>query len=272
MRGRTIRVAGALAVLVLVAACGSDGDEGVAPDGQGGATSSAAATDDRCGIDVGSPVRGVRLPTGDGDTWGQLVGTGDLSGTPTTAVVLLHQTGPAGLCGWLRLADRMVDDDLWALPLDVCGYGDSTCSDTTPAADQVTAAADWLRDQVGAERIVLMGASMGGWLTVDAVAHGLEVDAWVDLSAPDGFGTPFLTEQAADVRATGLPGLVVMSETDGDAEMRAARRLARDSDARFLDGRNGHGYTMLARLDGSLNRVGREVVAFVRGGAEGPGE
>ena len=82
---------------------------------------------------------------------------------------------------------------------------------------------------MGAERVVLVGASMGGSQTVIAVADGAEVDGWADLSGPNVWAGTTLADLAADVRARGLPGLVAHAADDDDTWYAAAQALAAGS-------------------------------------------
>jgi dienelactone hydrolase len=113
---------------------------------------------------------------------------------------------------------------------------------------------------------VLVGASMGGSMTVMAVASGADVDAWVDLSGPSGWDGVLLADLAPQVAQQGVPGLVVQATSDGQAEYAAAQTLARDSNAEFLDGGAGHGYELLVDPDGVLLPAGRAVLDLAQAG------
>lgn len=145
-----------------------------------------------------------------------------------------------------------------------CGYGDSTCSprgDADPL-NEVAPAIAHARTELGARRVVLMGASMGGSLTVLAAAGGADADSWVDVSGPPAWeGVP------TGPLAARLPagGLVVIARSDGRAAYAGARRLARRARATFVDGGSGHGYDLLVDYRGRPTAVGRRVLDFVRG-------
>ncbi len=87
-------------------------------------------------------------------------------------------------------------------------YRDAT-DDTTRLAD--LRAAITFMQQHGAQKIVLIGASIGGLVTV-AVAAQMQVQAIVLLSAPDAYGTILLN--AAQVGQITAPALVVESDED----------------------------------------------------------
>jgi alpha-beta hydrolase superfamily lysophospholipase len=186
-------------------------------------------------------------------------------GGSRTVMVLLHQTGPGGLCGWGRFAAEAAERGIGSVAVDLCDYGDSVCAAGVSSTPEVLVdlAADHAREAMGARRVVLVGASMGGSETVIAVAGGADVDAWVDLSGPSTWAGERLLGLADRVSATGLPGLVAHAPDDDALQYAAARRLARASGARFLDGASGHGYDLLIGLTGRLRPDGRTVLDFV---------
>jgi pimeloyl-ACP methyl ester carboxylesterase len=179
-----------------------------------------------------------------------------------TVAVLLPQT--SGMCGWGRWATAAARAGVGSLLVDPCGYGASTCSDTGDAdpLDEVAPAVEHAREEMGAKRVVLVGASMGGSLTWQAAAAGADVDAWVDVSGPSAWGG---TDQADVVADLPPGGLVVYARSDGDLEYRRARQLARRAGARFLDGGSGHGWELLTTRAGRLLPAGRVVLAHVAG-------
>ena len=181
-------------------------------------------------------------------------------------MVLLHQTGVIGLCGWGQFATAAAAAGLPSLAIDMCGFGGSQCPDgeATPPADQVDLAATYAREELGAERVVLVGASMGGSQTVIAVADGAEVDGWADVSGPDVWEGTTLADLAPEVQARGLPGLVAHASDDDDTWYAAAQALAPAAGAQFLDGDSGHGYTLLTDNTGTLRPDGQELIDFVR--------
>jgi pimeloyl-ACP methyl ester carboxylesterase len=185
-------------------------------------------------------------------------------GRPTsrTVAVLLPQI--SGMCGWGRWATAASGAGVSSLLIDPCGYGASTCSDAGDAdpLDEVAPAVAHARDSMGADRVVLVGTSMGGSLTWQAAAAGAEVDSWVDVSGPSAWGGVDQQDVVGD-----LPpgGLVVYARSDGELEYRRAQQLARRSGARFLDGGSGHGWELLTTRGGRLLPAGRAVLAQVTG-------
>jgi hypothetical protein len=189
-----------------------------------------------------------------------------------TVAVLLPQT--SGLCGWGRWAAAAAEDaDVTSLLVNPCGYGESVC-DADQDADpltEVAAAVRVARVDVGAERVVLLGTSMGGSLTVMAVAAGADVDAWADISGPSSWEGVELASLGRDLRPAGLvAGLVAMAASDGPAEVADARALARAAGVPFVPRRYGHGWELLVDpVTGSPTRLGRRLMALAAGRQQG---
>jgi len=257
---RSAELALVTALLVTGAAgCAEEPDPADAPQPSAATTTPLP---DRClsAYPDGVPVERVVLEGEGTEIVGAVVG----DSPATTAVVLLPQIGAAGLCGWLPYAADMARAGVTSLPMDPCGYGESECD--VPIEAQVELAIDHLRD-LGADRVVLMGASMGGSQTVRAMGAGAEVDSWVDLSGPSAWEGEWLLDVAGDVAE---PGLVVRARSDGDpAELGRARRLAARTGATFVEAPSGHGWDMLLDVDRRPTRVGRAVLEFVC--SAGPG-
>lgn len=250
----------AAALALVLAACSGKDDH---PGAGGGATAPATLAE-RCGptMPAGAEPRPLTL---EGRGAVRLSAAAFGPERADTALVLLHQTGPLGLCGWGRFASRAAEAGLAAVAIDMCGYGDSACPpglESDPRR-QVQLAVTHLRDEVGARRVVLVGASMGGSNTVIAVSDGVPVDAWVDVSGVSTWNGVRLQSRAAALR-TAAPGLIVYARSDGPLEYAAARRLARTSGTRFLDGGSGHGYELMTDYRGRLLPAGRAVIRFAR--------
>lgn len=179
--------------------------------------------------------------------------------------VLLPQVG--GLCGWGRWASAATrETGLTSLLVNPCGYGESTCTDEEDAdpLNEVAAAIRVAREEYGAERVVLFGTSMGGSLTVIAVANGADVDGWADISGPSAWDG---VELAGLAPALSEEGLVSMAPTDGQGAFDAAEALARAAGVPFVPGRAGHGWELLVDpVSGAMTRIGRRLMEF----AEGP--
>ncbi|MFM5950572.1 MAG: alpha/beta hydrolase family protein, partial [Novosphingobium sp.] len=177
--------------------------------------------------------------------------------------VLLPQT--SGICGWGRWAMAAADAGVTSVLVSPCGYGESTCTPEEDAdpLNEVDAALRLARDEMGAERVVLLGTSMGGSLTVMAVAAGADVDAWADVSGPAAWEGIDLLTLAGSVPRNGL---VVMAPSDGPQQYDAAEALADAAGVPFVRGRSGHGWELLVDpVDGGVTRIGRRLIGLATG-------
>jgi pimeloyl-ACP methyl ester carboxylesterase len=115
---------------------------------------------------------------------------GRLFGEGAAAVVLSHML-PADQRSWFDYAGRLAEQGYLVLTYDFRGYcpgGDGGCSqgerDISSIWRDVLGAVDLVRSR-GANRVVLVGASMGGTASLVAAAEeGVDVEAVVSLSAP----------------------------------------------------------------------------------------
>lgn len=232
-------------VAVLTSACGGgNGAESGLPTGsQGGgsAKTEPAAGDEtvarRCTGERGPGRYRVVVAKG------SQLAAAELGRGPTWAV-FLHQTDRDGLCGWWPYAARVAQQDVHVLLLDFCGYGRSTC--TKPLVDdqigQARAAVAYARRH-GAERVTVVGASMGGAVALPS-ATASRADAAVDLSGPPDWPG---TSLARDATSLTIPTLLAVSPED-PASVPAFRKAIRQVPAvikrlEVLD--YGHGYELL---------------------------
>ena len=179
------------------------------------------------------------------------------AGHGRTVAVLLHQTDGNGLCGWLEHVPALVGDGVAVLAIDLCQYGGARCRDGVPATDAVALAVAHARRAMGADRVVLVGASMGGSVALMAASTTGGIDAAVDLSGPVDW--PGM-EQVRGGRALQVPVLVAMAADEGTDQVGGARRIVAHAPdgSRFLPARTGHGYDLLEPL-------GADVRAWVVG-------
>ena len=199
------------------------------------------------------PEPGVSMP---GVVWGEGGGT---------VLVLLHQTNRDGMCGWTPFARHVAAAGLSAIAFDMCSWASSDCPEewSLRSSDQVAHVVEQARSEYAATRVVLVGASMGGARTVYAVADGVDVDAWVDVSGPPGWDDrDTLEHEAARID---VPGMVLHDPRDGTQEYAASRRTARAAGAEFVRAHGGHGYDVLVDYTGRLTRFGRQVLDFAAG-------
>lgn len=267
MRASVVRRwAGPLLGAALLAASGCGGAEPADPEPSPALSEIAAdpeqAVRDAClsAIPADAEIRALTLQ---GATDGRIQAVAFPSSGERAALVLLPQVG-GGVCGWGRIAHELAQLGFPSIVVAPCAYGESTCTDEGDAdpLNEVAPAVAAAREEFGSDRVVLMGASMGGSLTVLAAAAGADVDAWVDVSGPPAWEETDLLPLASSLPAGGL---VVQARSDGAAAYAKARLLAKRSGARFLDGGSGHGYELLADHTGGISRVGRLVLAFAQG-------
>ena len=100
-------------------------------------------------------------------------------------MVLAHQNG-ANLCQWLPYGQLLAAKGYRVLALDFVGFGSSTQAKHSYVED-LTTAVTYLREK-GATKVVLVGASMGGTMSLAAAAAiKPAVDGVVALSSPSTF-------------------------------------------------------------------------------------
>lgn len=251
------------ALALLVTGCGGDGQDaaGTASEPASSPADPTAALREAC-LSAMPAEAELEAFTLTGRTDGEISTARIGPPTARTVAVLLPQT--SGMCGWGRWATAASRAGVASLLVDPCGYGASTCSDAGDAdpLDEVAPAVQHARGELGADRVVLVGTSMGGSLTWQAAAAGADVDSWVAVSGPSAWGGTDQDDVVAD-----LPpgGLVVYARSDGDLEYRRAQQLARRSGGAFLDGGSGHGWELLTTRTGRLLPAGRAVLAHVAG-------
>jgi dienelactone hydrolase len=187
------------------------------------------------------------------------------TGSGGTVVVLVHQTDGGGFCGWLDFAARIAEAGHTALAFDLCGYGHSNCAEgsTTIAkqVEQVRTAIDAAARRLHARRIVVVGASMGGSVTVHTAARDRRLDAAVDLSGPDGWNDAQVHRSADGVQ---VPLLVVMADDERAEELTHARETAgAAAHGEFVEAPSGHGYELLAGADGNPTPIAERVLALI---------
>lgn len=253
------------ALLLLASGCSGAGDDSPAPSGEpvvDATPDPTAALRERCGsaIPEGAELEALTLS---GSTGGDIEAARIGPATGATVAVLLPQI--TGMCGWGRWASAVQDAGLTSLLVNPCGYGESVCTPEQDAdpLNEVAAAVATARGELGADRVVLVGASMGGSLTVIAAAGGADIDAWADVSGPSSWEA---VELAGLADRLPEPGLVVMAPSDGRQAFRDARALARAAGVGFVPGRDGHGWDLLVDpVDQAVTRIGRRLLAFVAG-------
>jgi pimeloyl-ACP methyl ester carboxylesterase len=232
-----------LVVALLAAGCGGPDRDG----GAAGAASTAAtppttaATPAKPCLREAASATPVRFTSGAGAT---LVGV--VLGRGRTGLVLGHQVG-SDLCEWLPRAQTFAEQGYQVLAFDFAGYGDSQPGAGPDAGvdTDVVAAAAQLRGR-GADRIVLLGSSMGGTAVLSAAARiRPPVAGVVSLSGPASFQG---VDAGAAVARLRVPVLLVAAADDHPFvdDARAMYRAAQVGDKRLLVvGGGGHGTSLL---------------------------
>lgn len=244
--GRITRLQAVLAVAVLCgcSAPATDNHSEAAATPSGAETSQVVEVpnDTRCSapVDITAQTLETASTSAPAAMWGH----------GATGVLLLHQTDGDGMCGWVAAADTVsgFGADARFMAFDLCGYGQATCAgNESNQKSQIVAAVKHLRSS-GAHEVVIMGASLGGYLAVH-VGRAAGADAVVSLS---GYGMAGEASFGKDLRNLGRPVLLAMSHDDGEARFGETERLAATTGADFAGFATGHGYTMLPEAIGEV--------------------
>jgi len=166
-------------------------------------------------------------------------------GSGKTVAVLLHQGDGDGLCGFLFYAGFLAKQGIRVALLDLCNNGQSYCVNRQIADDpaaQVKLIVDAARAE-GAQRIVLVGASLGASVAVTAAAV-TKPDAIVILSSSAQEEHSDITKDAPNVT---MPALFAFSRADHDDRVVVRSQLKKmpAKKKEFLIYDSGHGYTLL---------------------------
>ncbi len=201
---KAYRLAPLICLLVLLAAC----DSGAASQANPGSTPTPGITPTAPIPNV--PAQAVHFQTPDHV---QLAGL--LYGQGKTAVICSHQSNSSKLI-WSTsgIPQRLAQRGYLVLAYDFRGYGDSASGGTLNYDADLRAAIAFIRQQ-GATRIVLLGASMGGTVSLK-VAASEPVAAVITLSAPEHFSVISVSD--GEVQAITAPKLFVNSQDDTYAQ------------------------------------------------------
>lgn len=190
-----------------------------------------------------APSRAVTFATGDGVTLsGTLYGEGGAVG-----VVLSHMF-PTDQTSWHAFARTLADNGYQALAYDFRGYGQSGGDKQIDRIDRdVRAAVAFLKAQ-GAQRIVLVGASMGGTASAKVAGEAGAVGLIV-LSSPRSFQGLEVTE--GDLRVFNGPSLWIGSENDAaTADVEALHRIANSPKELYVYPGPAHGTEIFSTDNG----------------------
>lgn len=150
------------------------------------------------------------------------------TGGGSRAVVLVHESGGAGLCGWLPTMQWLSANGLRAVAIDLRGYAPSglpALAISHDYAQDIQAAVD-AAHVLGAKNVFVMGASMGGAATVAEAPKLNDLAGVISLSGELELPTSQLDAIGAAPKIT-VPFLFVGSEDDGYVLGSQARRLTR---------------------------------------------
>lgn len=201
--------------------------------------------------EVGAPrAEVVEFTTSDGVRLsGFQFGSGD------TAVVLAHMRN-SNKDAWVDAAAALARNGFVALTFDFRGYaGQEGTPDTKPDVD-VAAALEQMRNQ-GAQRVFVVGASMGGTAAV-AVAAEEELDGVVAVSAPAEFAGIDALAAAARVEE---PALFMAAEDDQPYAADAAELSGAAGGGLVLYDGDAHGTDL---LDGHREQLIAAIIRFVK--------
>jgi pimeloyl-ACP methyl ester carboxylesterase len=211
---------------LVLAGCGGGGGATGGP----GSGASAPATTAAAKACLEGGEQAFSFPAADGSTIGVVLGQG------RTGVVLGHQAG-SDLCEWLPQAHRLAKQGHQVLAFDFGPYANI-------GKDMVAAAAELRRR--GADRLVLVGSSMGGTAAIEAAAEITPpVAGVVSLSGPEEYQGADAATAAPRLR---VPVLFIVAEDDPPFadDARALYKAVPGHDKRLvvLEG-GGHGTSLL---------------------------
>ncbi len=248
-----MRAASLLLVAVAAAGCGGGSKQNVPKQ-------PPPAIASRCGDEAqGVEAKEVWFRATDGALLdGAAVGDGDVG------VVLAHES-PSDLCPWLPFAKTLADHGYRAFPFDFRGSGASPArfgAQATRFDQDVAAAADEVR-RLGAKKVFVVGASLGGAAVLRA-APSLDPQpaGVVSLS-----GEPQLLDAMQSAPRIKAPLFVLIARNDGYSSVLDNRRLVRaagsaDKELEVYPG-TWHGWDLLYHAPYRA-RVESLVFAFLR--------
>ncbi|HET7129813.1 MAG TPA: alpha/beta fold hydrolase [Gaiellaceae bacterium] len=150
------------------------------------------------------------------------------AGDGSSALVLVHESGGAGLCGWLPTMRWLRRNGVRAVAVNLRGYppsGTPSLASYHHYAQDIQAAVD-AAHTLGAKNVFVMGASLGGAATVAEAPKLRGVAGVISLSGELELPTSELDAIGAAPKIT-VPFLFVGSEADGYVPASEARRLTR---------------------------------------------
>ncbi|HLL67176.1 MAG TPA: alpha/beta fold hydrolase [Micromonosporaceae bacterium] len=191
-------------------------------------------------------------------------------GKPTDVGVVLAHQNSGDMCEWVPYGRTLVGLGYAVMAIDLNGFGASSAADESPSRPQwdrdIVAAASELQD-MGAQKIVLAGASLGGMAAVVAAADMDPAPAAViDLSGPDEFSGLNAVTAAAKVTAP-----VLFVGGSGDQYTAQTRKVsqaatgAKENRMEVIQGSASHGVSLLkAETEPKAGQVATLIQDFIR--------
>jgi len=187
---------------------------------------------------------------------------GNIFGSGNRWVILSHMR-PTDQTNWFDFARYLADNGYIVLTYDFRGYGKSGGSQDISNIDKdLEAALDFVR-QYDAEKIFLMGASMGGTASL-VVASRQTVDGVISFSSPTEIDSLSAIDKVGNIDA---PKLFIASKGDGNA-VESANTLFDASpepkEIEILDG-SAHGTFIFEKEPDNAEIVKQIVLDFLNG-------
>jgi pimeloyl-ACP methyl ester carboxylesterase len=237
----------------LSAACGDPVTSEPSPEVV--ATAEAEARD----VTIVAPVS--TTPTSDDEGKEPLMLDGRLFGHGDVGVILAHMR-PADQTSWYPFAQTLADTgEYTVMTFDFRGYGESTGEKQFDRIDtDLTAAYEYMHDDLGIERVYLVGASMGATAAL-IVGARVPVEGVVAISSLEQFPPLDATLTVGEITA---PKLFITSEDDVPA-MRSQEefwKLAQEPKEQHIYEGSAHG---VALFDGPHGAdLERRIIDFLR--------
>lgn len=268
---RSLLLLSVMAVLLFLSACSLNGM--VSPSSSQQATSTVPQSPGDTPTETIAPPTATPEPfSGDGPweisftTTDGVALYGILYGQGQVALVLAPSY-PGGLEGWRPFAEKISSQGYRALTFDFRGQGKSEGTrSSADAATDLAAAITVMRENI-AERIVVLGAGLGGMAAIQAVPQNEGVIGMAVLSSPRSFDGLEITD--ADLAALNIPSLWLGTRNDMTQNVEDMYNVAGGTDKQLwiYEGSSLHGTFMFDGADRpDLEQRLSDFIAHVTGG------
>jgi hypothetical protein len=190
-------------------------------------------------------------------------------GSSQTVAILVPQA-QSNYCGWMAYAATLTAAGIQPLLLNPCGQGLTACDpladSVTAAAEAVLAAAELARAE-GATRVVAVGASMGGTISIRAAelcADDCPIDGAVSLAGPLEYGG---VDTLEDAELITIPLFLAVAPGDSvvtTGEQAGISGAAQSETIAFNEG-EGHGWFLLFDRQKQLTPTAVALTDFILG-------